>query len=211
MSSAWKVWQRLVEAGVPVIVGTGAQNRNAPPPMPPMPEGGGRGPDGHSARALARTRSAAQKAHFKAVLSAAPKLPAVIYNSPYYGFETRADLFFALRAEHTNLVGFKEFGGAAVAPLCCRAHHRPRSRREPDGRRRYRGVPRLSSNCGATGAITGIGNVLPREVLHLVACAARRPRAMSRRAGAWPWNSKRRWACSPPSTKVPTSCSTTST
>jgi 4-hydroxy-tetrahydrodipicolinate synthase len=24
-------------------------------------------------------------------------------------------------------------------------------------------------NCGATGAITGIGNVLPREVLHLVA------------------------------------------
>jgi len=56
---------------------------------------------------------AAQKAHFKAILSAAPDLPAVIYNSPYYGFATRADLFFALRAEHPNLVGFKEFGGAA--------------------------------------------------------------------------------------------------
>ena len=40
-------------------------------------------------------------------------LPAVIYNSPYYGFATRADLFNALRAEHPNLVGFKEFGGPA--------------------------------------------------------------------------------------------------
>ena len=45
------------------------------------------------------------------MLAAAPHLPAVIYNSPYYGFETRADLFFDLRREHTNLVGFKEFGG----------------------------------------------------------------------------------------------------
>ena len=40
------------------------------------------------------------------------ELPAVIYNSPYYGFATRADLFFDLRAEFPNLVGFKEFGGA---------------------------------------------------------------------------------------------------
>ena len=28
-------------------------------------------------------------------------------------------------------------------------------------------------NCGATGAITGIGNVLPREVLHLVSLCER--------------------------------------
>ncbi len=56
---------------------------------------------------------AAQKAHFKAILSAAPDLPAVIYNSPYNGFATRADLFFALREEHRNLKGFKEFGGPA--------------------------------------------------------------------------------------------------
>jgi dihydrodipicolinate synthase/N-acetylneuraminate lyase len=34
----------------------------------------------------------------------------VIYNSPYQGFATRADLFFALREQHPNLVGFKEFG-----------------------------------------------------------------------------------------------------
>jgi dihydrodipicolinate synthase/N-acetylneuraminate lyase len=39
-------------------------------------------------------------------------LPAVIYNSPYYGFATRADLFFELRREYPNLIGFKEFGGA---------------------------------------------------------------------------------------------------
>ncbi len=50
--------------------------------------------------------------HFEAVLEAAGGLPAVIYNSPYYGFETKADLFFALNAKHPHLVGFKEFGGA---------------------------------------------------------------------------------------------------
>ena len=37
-------------------------------------------------------------------------------------------------------------------------------------------------NCGATGAITGIGNVLPREVLHLVELCARR--RQGRRRGA---------------------------
>ena len=53
-----------------------------------------------------------QRRTFTGILGAAPDLPAVIYNSPYYGFETRADLFFELRREHPNLVGFKEFGGA---------------------------------------------------------------------------------------------------
>ncbi len=45
-------------------------------------------------RVLSRGASpTAQKAHFSAILKAAPSLPAVIYNSPYYGFATRADLF----------------------------------------------------------------------------------------------------------------------
>ena len=70
--------RRLVEAGVPVVVGTGAQSPRA------------------------------------AVAHAAPELPAVIYNSPYYGYETVPELFFELRREHANLVGFKEFGGAAA-------------------------------------------------------------------------------------------------
>lgn len=65
-------------------------------------------------RVLSRgTSVAAQRAHFAGILDAASELPAVIYNSPYYGFETKTDLFFDLREDHPNLVGFKEFGGAA--------------------------------------------------------------------------------------------------
>ena len=33
----------------------------------------------------------------------------MIYNSPYYGYETRADLFFDLQSRFAHLVGFKEF------------------------------------------------------------------------------------------------------
>ena len=73
----------------------------------------GRRFDDDSALALQGTSPAAQRDHFGAILSAAPDLPAVIYNSPYYGYETRADLFFQMHAEHANLVGFKEFGGKA--------------------------------------------------------------------------------------------------
>ncbi len=104
---------RLVAAGVPTIVGTGAVNsREAVSHAAHAAEVGAHGlmviP-----RVLSRgTSSVAQKAHFSAILKAAPNLPAVIYNSPYYGFATRAELFFALREEHPNLIGFKEFGGA---------------------------------------------------------------------------------------------------
>ena len=109
---------------------------------------------------------AAQKNHFKAILSAAPDLPAVIYNSPYYGFATRADLFFALRAEHPNLVGFKEFGGADDTRY---AAENITSR--DDEVTLMIGVDTCVFhgfvNCGATGAITGIGCVLPKEVIHM--------------------------------------------
>jgi 4-hydroxy-tetrahydrodipicolinate synthase len=108
----------------------------------------------------------AQKSHFKAILAAAPDLPAVIYNSPYYGFATRADLFFDLRSEHKNLVGFKEFGGPADMRY---AAENITSR--DDEVTLMIGVDTAVVhgfvNCGATGAITGIGNVLPKEVLHL--------------------------------------------
>ncbi|MCC5779770.1 dihydrodipicolinate synthase family protein [Nitratireductor sp. B36] len=160
---------RLVEAGVPVIVGTGAVNTaSAVAHAVHAAEVGAEGlmviP-----RVLSRGSSpAAQRNHFKAILSAAPDLPAVIYNSPYYGFATRADLFFALRAEHPNLVGFKEFGGAADLRYAAENI----TSGDPDIKLMigvdttvYHGFV----NCGADGAITGIGNVLPREVLHLVA------------------------------------------
>ena len=102
------------------------------------------------------------------MLSAAPDLPAVIYNSPYYGFATRADLFFALRAEHPNLVGFKEFGGADDLRYAAES-----ITSGDDDVMLLVGVDTNVVhgyvNCGAVGAITGIGNVLPREVLQLVA------------------------------------------
>jgi 4-hydroxy-tetrahydrodipicolinate synthase len=118
-------------------------------------------------RVLSRGSSiAAQRAHFEGILAAAPDLPAVIYNSPYYGYETRADLFFELRRRHPNLIGFKEFGGAAS--LRYAAEHIVG---EDAGVSLLVGVDTQVFhgyvNCGAVGAITGIGNVLPREVLLL--------------------------------------------
>lgn len=162
---------RLVKAGLRVIVGTGAVNtRTAAAHAAHAQRVGAHGlmviP-----RVLSRgTSVSAQRAHFKTILSAAPDLPAVIYNSPYYGFATRADLFFELRNEHKNLIGFKEFGG----PSDLRYAAENITSRD-DGVTLMVGVDTAVFhgfvNCGASGAITGIGNVLPREVLHLVSLA----------------------------------------
>ncbi len=160
--------RRLVEAGVPTVVGTGAQST--------------RQAVGHAAHAkacgahglmiiprlLSRGISpAAQRDHFSAVLSAGVDLPGVIYNSPYYGYETKADLFFALREQHSNLVGFKEFGGAASLTYAAENI----TSGNPDltlmvgvDTQVYHGFV----NCGAKGAITGVGNALPKEILRYV-------------------------------------------
>lgn len=161
--------RRLVEAGVPTIVGTGAINTaSAVAHAAHAQEVGAHGlmviP-----RVLSRGPSAtAQKNHFKAILAAAPDLPAVIYNSPYYGFATRADLFNALRAEHPNLIGFKEFGGKDDLRYAAE-----NITSGSDDVTLMIGVDTTVFhgfvNCGAGGAITGIGNALPKEVLHLVA------------------------------------------
>ncbi|ASY66986.1 1-pyrroline-4-hydroxy-2-carboxylate deaminase (plasmid) [Sinorhizobium sojae CCBAU 05684] len=159
--------ERLVQASVPVIVGTGAVNSASAVAHAAHAEKVGAEGLMVIPRVLSRGPSlAAQKAHFKAILSAAPNTPAVIYNSPYYGFATRADLFFALRAEHPNLVGFKEFGGPA--DLRYAAEHI--TSRDDDVSLMIgvdTAVLHGYVNCGATGAITGIGNVLPKEVIHL--------------------------------------------
>ncbi|MDC7827612.1 dihydrodipicolinate synthase family protein [Pseudomonas sp. BLCC-B13] len=159
---------RLVAAGIPTIVGTGAVNsREAVSHAAHAAKVGAHGlmviP-----RVLSRGASpAAQEAHFAAILEAAPQLPAVIYNSPYYGFATRAELFFKLRRQYPNLIGFKEFGGAADMRYA--AEH---ITSQDDQVILMAGVDTQVMhgfvNCGATGAITGIGNVLPREVLQLV-------------------------------------------
>jgi 1-pyrroline-4-hydroxy-2-carboxylate deaminase len=159
--------ERLVKAGVRVVVGTGAVNTASAVAHAAHAQEVGAAGLMVIPRVLSRGPViAAQRAHFKAILSAAPELPAVIYNSPYYGFATRADLFFALRAEHPNLVGFKEFGG--VPDLLYAAEHI--TSRDEDVSLMIgvdTAVVRGYVDCGATGTITGIGNVLPREVLHL--------------------------------------------
>ncbi|MFN7103180.1 MAG: dihydrodipicolinate synthase family protein, partial [Pseudorhizobium sp.] len=87
--------ERLVKAGVPVIVGTGAVNSASAVAHAAHAQTVGAQGLMVIPRVLSRGSSVtAQKAHFKAILSAAPDLPAVIYNSPYYGFATRVDLFF---------------------------------------------------------------------------------------------------------------------
>ena len=165
--------ERLVEAGVPVVVGTGAQSPARAAALAAHARSVGAGGLMVIPRLLSRgTSPAAQIVHFSAVLEAADGLPAVIYNSPYYGYETRADVFFALRRRYANLVGFKEFGGAAA--LTYAAEHI--TGEDPDltlmvgvDTQVFHGFV----NCGAKGAITGIGNVLPAPVLQLVALCER--------------------------------------
>ena len=157
----------LVDAGVPVIVGTGAQNtQNAVSHAAHAKSCGARGlmiiP-----RVLSRgTSPLAQKSHLSSVLEAGVDLPSVIYNSPYYGFETKAELFFELRKDHPNLVGFKEFGGAQA--LSYAAEH------ITSGDEQLALLVGVDTQvchgmlrCGAIGLITGIGNVLPQPVLKL--------------------------------------------
>ncbi|WP_299196786.1 dihydrodipicolinate synthase family protein [uncultured Erythrobacter sp.] len=159
---------RLCAAGVPVIVGTGAQNPARAVALARHAQEVGAAGLMVIPRVLSRGISpAAQHAHFSDILNAAPDIPAVIYNSPYYGFETKADLFFSLRGEHPNLVGFKEFGGAESMRYAAENI----ASADPDialmvgvDTQAFHGFV----NCGADGAITGIGNALPREVLRLV-------------------------------------------
>lgn len=160
--------RQLVAAGVPVIVGTGATNPKLAAAHAAHAHQVGAAGLMVIPRVLSRgTSTAAQRAHFAGILTAGADLPAVIYNSPYYGFETKADLFFDLRRAHSNLVGFKEFGGADS--LSYAAEHITS------------GDPQLTLmvgvdtqvfhgfvHCGAAGAITGVGNALPNEVLRFV-------------------------------------------
>ncbi|MCA0399863.1 MAG: dihydrodipicolinate synthase family protein [Proteobacteria bacterium] len=160
--------ERLVKAGVPVIVGTGAQSPARAAALAAHAKKAGAQGLMIIPRVLSRGASiAAQRAHFEGILEAAVDLPSVIYNSPYYGYETKADLFFDLQSRYKHLIGFKEFGGAAS--LRYAAEH---ITSRDSGLTLMVGVDTQVYhgfvNCGATGAITGIGNALPKEVLHLV-------------------------------------------
>lgn len=160
--------KRLTNAGVPVVVGTGAQNPKLAAAHAAHARDVGAAGLMVIPRVLSRGISpAAQHAHFAGILKAANGLPAVIYNSPYYGFETKAELFFSLRKEFANLVGFKEFGGEQSLTYAAENI----TSGDPDlalmvgvDTQVYHGIVR----CGAVGAITGVGNALPKQVLRLV-------------------------------------------
>jgi 4-hydroxy-tetrahydrodipicolinate synthase len=168
--------ERLVRSGVPVVVGTGAQSPARAAAHAAHARKVGAAGLMVIPRLMSRgTSPAAQRAHFAGVLSAGAGLPAVIYNSPYYGFETKADLFFDLRREHANLVGFKEFGGSKS--LTYAAEHITSG--DPSlalmvgvDTQVFHGYVR----CGAVGAITGVGNALPKQVLRLIELCERAAR-----------------------------------
>lgn len=160
--------QRLVEAGIPTVVGTGAQNPKGAVELCAHARDAGAAGLMVIPRVLSRGISpTAQEAHFSAILEAGGELPAVIYNSPYYGFETKAELFFKLRKRYSNLAGFKEFGGADS--LTYAAEHITSG---DESLALMVGVDTQVFhgfvNCGAVGAITGVGNALPKQVLRLV-------------------------------------------
>ena len=159
---------RLCEADIPVIVGTGAQNSTIASEHAAHAQSVGAKGLMVIPRVLSRgTSSKAQRNHFSDILSAAPEVPAVIYNSPYYGFETRSELFFDLLKDFPNLVGFKEFGGAESLSYAAE-----NITNQSESLLLMVGVDTQVFhgyvNCGAEGAITGIGNVLPDEVLTLI-------------------------------------------
>ena len=161
----------LVNAGIPVVVGTGAINSKSATELARHAQIVGAAGLMVIPRVLSRGSSTiAQENHFRSILSAAPDLPAIIYNSPVYGFSTRADLFFSLQADFPNLVGFKEFGG--------RNDLRYAAENITSFSQKISLVVGVDTevfhgfvNCGASGVITGIGNALPKEILLLVALA----------------------------------------
>jgi len=165
--------EALIAADVDVVVGTGAQNTARASSISRHARQAGAAGLMVIPRVLSRGIStAAQRNHFASVLDAAGSLPAVIYNSPYYGFETRAELFFDLQNDFSNLVGFKEFGGADS--LTYAAEHITSGRKDLTlmvgvDTQVVHGFVR----CGAGGAITGVGNALPLEVLRLVELCTR--------------------------------------
>ncbi|ADZ89346.1 dihydrodipicolinate synthase family protein [Marinomonas mediterranea] len=161
--------ERLIDAGIPVVVGTGAINSKSAVALAEHAQRVGAAGLMVIPRVLSRgSVIAAQRNHFKAILSAAPDIPAIIYNSPVYGFETKADLFFELRKDHSNIVGFKEFGSKEAMRYAAENI----TSKDQDlilmigvDTAVYHGYV----NCDAVGAITGIGTALPKEVLVLAA------------------------------------------
>ena len=160
--------RRLVEAGVPVVVGTGCRElTNSGRACRPCPRGGCGGVDGHSSRTVARLLVVGSACPLLRNPQGGRRSPRRDLQQSLLRISNKGDLFAQLRHGHRNLVGFKEFGGAESLSYAAEFI----TSDDPDlalmvgvDTQVYHGFVR----CGAIGAITGIGNALPRQVLRLV-------------------------------------------
>ena len=108
----------------------------------------------------------AQEHHFSRVLEAGEGLTSVAYNNPpSYRYSMGADQFFKLREKHPDLKGFKESGGKEALTSAARliTHTDDCFLVVGIDNELVHGV----MGCGAVGAVTGVGNVLPDEVMYL--------------------------------------------
>jgi dihydrodipicolinate synthase/N-acetylneuraminate lyase len=158
----------LSHSRIPVIVGTGAQNVKDACKL--AQHAGDAGAVAlmiipQQLRLVACPR--AQKRFFTEVLKASNGLPSVVYNSSYYGFSMKGDMFRSLRDQFPNLVGFKEFGG----PEALTHDYTEITGDDPElslvvGLDTQ--VVHGFTKCKAKGAITGVGNVIPEAVSTLI-------------------------------------------
>jgi len=112
------------------------------------------------------TVTSAQEHHFSRVLDAGQGLPSVAYNNPpAYRYSMGPELFFKLREKHPNLRGFKESGGREALTRAARmiTHTEGCFLVVGIDNELVHGV----MGCGAVGAVTGVGNVLPDELMYL--------------------------------------------
>ncbi len=108
----------------------------------------------------------AQEQHFGRVLEAGAGLPSVAYNNPpAYRYSMGPEQFFVLRERYPNLGGFKESGDREALTRAARMIT------HTDGCFLVVGIDNElihgAMRCNAVGAVTGVGNVLPEEVMCL--------------------------------------------
>lgn len=157
---------RLVAAGIPTIVGTGAVN-SKPFLMQLMQKSRCTRAYGNSTCIITWCIANCTKGTLFCDSKSCSKLTCGNLQQPVLWICDSCRFIFELRREFPNLIGFKEFGGAADMRYAAEF-----ITSQDDSVTLMAGVDTQVFhgfvNCNATGAITGIGNALPKEVLQLV-------------------------------------------